>query len=190
MKSSYNNNKFKISAPTLNEKFELPDGLYSVSDIQDYFEYICKNIWKKHGENIDKPSVQIYVNKIESRITFKIKDGYSLELLTSETMKLLGSTENKITNDKNGENVPHLEITEVVLVHCDIVNNDYQQESRVLYTFVPNKSFGSLLEISPTNHINLKIFNSEYDKIKVWFTDQNSEPLEIEDRINLTMVIK
>ena len=86
--------------------------------------------------------------------------------------------------------MPHLEITEVVLVHCDIVNNDYQQDSRVLYTFVPNKLFGSLLEISPTNHIFFKIFNSEYDEIKVWFTDQNSQPLEMEDRINLTMVIK
>ena len=105
-------------------------------------------------------------------------------------MKLLGSTENKITNDKNGENVPKLEIAEVVLVHCNIVNNDYQQDLRVLYTFVPNKPFGSLLEISPTNHIFLKTFNSEYDEIKVWFTDQNSQPLEIEDRINLTMVIK
>ena len=82
-------------------------------------------------------------------------------------MKLLGSTKNKITENKYGENVPHLEITEVVLVHCDIVNDDYQQHSRVLYTFVRNKSFGSLLEISPTNHIFLKIFNSEYDEIKV-----------------------
>ena len=78
-------------------------------------------------------------------------------------MKLLGSTENKITKDKNGENVSHLEITEVVLVHCDIVNNDYQQDSRALYTFVPNKPFGSLLEVSPTNHIFLKAFNSGYD---------------------------
>ena len=105
-------------------------------------------------------------------------------------MKLLGSTKCKTTENKNGENVPHLEITEVVLVHCNIVNNDYQQDSRVLYTFVPNKSFGSLLEISPTNHIFLKTFNSEYNEIEVWFTDQNSKPLEIEDRINLTMVIK
>ena len=124
IKNSYNNNKFKISAPTWNDEFELPDGSYSVSDIQDYFEYILK----KHGEDIDKPSVQIYVNKIENRVTFKIKNGFSLELLTSETMKLLGSTENKKNKDKNGENVPHLEITEVVLVHCDIVNNDYQQD--------------------------------------------------------------
>ena len=105
-------------------------------------------------------------------------------------MKLLGSAENKITKDKNGENVPHLEITEVVLVHCNIVNNDYQQDSRVLYTFVPNKPFGSLLEISPTNHIFLKAFNSEFQDIGVWLTDQNSESLEIKDRINLTLVIK
>ena len=96
----------------------------------------------------------------------------------------------KIAKDKNGENVPHLEITEVVLVHCNIVNNDYQQDSRVLYTFVPNKPFGSLLEISPTNHIFLKTFNSEYNEIIIWFTDQSSQALEIEDRINSTMVIK
>ena len=105
-------------------------------------------------------------------------------------MKLLGSTENKITKDKNVENVLHLEITEVVLVHCDVVINDYQQDSRVLYTFVSNKPLGSLLLISPTNHIFLNTFNSEYDEIIVWFIDQNSQPLEIEDRINLTMVIK
>ena len=135
IKSSYNNNKFKISAPTWNDKFELPDGSYSVSDTQGYFEYIFKN----PGENFDNLSVKIYVNKIENRITFRIKNRYSLELLMYETKKLFGSTENKITKDKNGQNVPHLEITEVVLVHCNIVNNDYQQDSRVLYTFVSNR---------------------------------------------------
>ena len=122
-----------------------------------------------------------YVNKIANRVIFKIKDGYSLELLTPETIKLLGSTRNKITKYKNGENVPNLEITEVVLIYCNIVNNDYQQDSRVLYMFVPNKPFGSLLEISPRNHIFLQTFNMEYDEIKVWFSDQNSQPLEIED---------
>ena len=105
-------------------------------------------------------------------------------------MKLLGSTKNKITEDKNSENVPHLEITEIVLVHCNIVNNDYLQDSRILYTFVPNKPLGSLLEISPTNNVILKTFNSEYDEINIWFTDQNGKPLEIEDRIYLTLVIK
>ena len=105
-------------------------------------------------------------------------------------MKLLGSTKNRITKDKNGENVPHFEIAEVVvLVHVNTVNNDYQQDSRVLHTFVSNKLFGSLLEISPTNNICLKTFNSEYE-IKVWFTDQNSKPLEMDDRINLAIVIK
>ena len=91
-----------------------------------------------------------------------------------KTMDLLGSTENKITKDKSGENVPHLEITEVVLVHFDIVKNDYQQDSRILYTFVPNRPFGNLLEIAPTNLIPLKTFNSEFLYIDVWFTDQNS----------------
>ena len=96
IKSSYNNNKFKISASTWNDKFELI-WLYSISNIQDYFEYILK----KHAKNTDKLSVKIYGNKIENRVTFKIKDEYSLELLTPETMKLLGSTENKIIKDKN-----------------------------------------------------------------------------------------
>ena len=114
-----------------------------------------------HGESVDKPLVQIYGHKIENRVTFKIKNRYNLALLAPEIMKLLGSTKKKkkITKGINGENVPHLEITEVVLVHCDIVNNDYQQDSRVFYTFVPNKPFGNLLEISPTNHIFLKTFN-------------------------------
>ena len=82
------------------------------------------------------PSIRIYVNKIESRITFKIKTGYYLELLTLEKMKLLGSTTSQITKDENGENMPYLEINEVVLVHCNNVNNNYRQISKVLYTFV------------------------------------------------------
>ena len=152
VKSSYNNNKFKISASTWSEELELPDGSYSVSDIQDYFEYILK----KHSESVDNPSIRMYINRIENRITFNIKNGYYLELLTPETMKLLRSTESKITKDKIGENVPHLEIVELVLVHCNLVNNDHQQDSRILYTFVPNKTLGSLLEISPTNQIFIK----------------------------------
>ena len=180
VKSSYINNNFKISAPTWSEEFELPDGSYSVTDIQDYFEYILK----KHRESVDNPSIRMYINRIENRITFKIKNGYYLELLTPETMKLLGSTESKITKDKNGE------VVELVLVHCSLVNNDYQQDSRILYTFVPNKSFGSLLEISPTNKVFSKTFNSEFQEVKVWFTDQTSKPLELEHKINITLIIK
>ena len=104
-------------------------------------------------------------------------------------MKLLGSTESKMTKDKNGENVPHLQIVELVLVHCNL-NNDYHQDSRILYTFVPNKTFGSLLEISPTNHVFLKTLNSEFQEVKIWFTDQTSKPLELEDKINITLIIK
>ena len=126
---------------------------------------------------------------MENRITFKIKAGYYLEDLTPEITKLLGSTKSKINKDKNSENMPHLEIIEVILVHCNIVNNNYQQDSRVLYTFVPNKSFGQLLDISPKNFIFLKTFDSEFSYIEVWFTDQNSKPLEIEDKINITLVI-
>ena len=117
VESSHNNNKFKISAPTWSEEFELPDPSYSVSDIQDYFEYILK----KHRESVNNPTIRMYINRIENRITFKIKNGYYLELLTPETMQLLGSTESKITKDKNGENVPRLEVVELVLVHCNIV---------------------------------------------------------------------
>ena len=100
-------------------------------------------------------------------------------------MKLLGSTEFKITKDKHGENMCHLETTGVVLVHCNFANNDYQQHLRILFTFVTNRPFGSLLEISPRNNILLKTFNSEFQKIKVWFTDQNSKLLETENRISL-----
>ena len=113
IKSEHNNNKFKISAPTWNETFDLPDGSYSIDDIQDYFEFIMK----KHVILNDNPSIQIYANKIKNRIVFKIKTGYKLELLTPETMKLLGSTKRVVDKDKNGENVPKLESVEVVLVH-------------------------------------------------------------------------
>ena len=122
IKTEYSNNKFKISAPTWNETFDLPDGSYAITDIQDYFEFIIK----KHGTLSENPTVQIYLNKIKNRIIFKIKNGYKLELFTLETIKLLASTKNVLDKDKNGENVPKLEIVEVVLVHCNLVKNDYQ----------------------------------------------------------------
>ena len=156
IKKSYKNNKFKISLQygmkNLNYRMD------KILIIQDYFEYILKN----HDTVTDNSSIRICVNKTENRITFKRKTEYYLELLTPETMKILGNTKSKITKDVNGENVPHSEITEVVLMHCNIVNNDYQQDSRVLYTFVPNKSFGELLDISPKSFIFLKTLNSEF----------------------------
>ena len=120
---------------------------------------------------------------------FKIKTGFYLEILSPETMKLFGSTKSNINKDKTGENVPHLEINEEVIIHCNIVNNNYQQDSRVLYTLVFNKSLGQLLNISPKNFILLKTFKLEFSYIEVWFTDHNSKQLEIEDKINITLVI-
>ena len=133
IKSDYNNNEFKIFAPTWNDTFDLLDGSYSIANIQDYFEFIIK----KHEALTENPQIQIYPNKMKNRIVFKIKTGYKLELLTSETMKLLGSTKKVVHKDKNGENVPKLESVEAVLVHCNLVKNDYQHTSKVLFTFVP-----------------------------------------------------
>ena len=186
IKSSYNNNKFKISAPAWNDEFDLPDGLYSISDIQDYFEYIIK----MHEATADNPPAQTFTNKIKSRIVFKIKTDYKLQLLSPETMKLLGSTKKEVDQDKHGEDVPKLESVEVVLVHCNLVNNNYQQASKVLFTFVPNKQVGQLINISPhslTTMLNTK--NTEFSLNEVWFTDQNSKPLEIEDNVNMTLII-
>ena len=185
VKSTYNNNKFKISAPTWNETFDLPDGSYNISEIQDYIEYIIK----KHEIIGENAPILIYASIINNRIVFKIKSGYKLELLSKETMKLLGSTKDIIDADKNGENVPRLENVEVALVQCDLVNNSYQQASRVLFTFVPNKQYGQLISISPKSLIFLKTMITEFSEIEIWFTDQNNNSLEIEDNVNISLII-
>ena len=185
VKSTYNNNKFKISAPTWNETFDLPDGSYNTSEIQDYIEYIIK----KHetiGENVP---ILIYANTINNRIVFKIKSGYKLELLSKETIKLLGTTKDAIDANKNSENVPKLENVEVVLVHFNLVNNSYQQHSRVLFTFVPTKQYGQLISISPHSLVFLKMMSTDFSEIGIWFTDHNNNALEIEDYVNISLVI-
>ena len=123
VKSTYNNNKCKISAPTWSERFDLPDGSYNVPKIQDYIDYIIK----KHGTIGETAPILIYANTINNRIVFKIKTGYKLKLLSKETMKLSGSTKDIIDSDKNSENVPRLENVEVILVHCNLVNNSYNK---------------------------------------------------------------
>ena len=137
----------------------------------------------------DNPPVQIYSNKIKNRIVFKIKNGYKLELLTPETMKLLGSTNKVVDKDKNSENAPKLESVEEVLVHCNLVKNDYQRTSKVLFSFVPKKQFGQLLNISPHVFTMMNTVNTEFSSVEVWFTDQSSKALEIEDNVNLTLNI-
>ena len=104
-------------------------------------------------------------------------------------MKLLGSTKDTIDADNNGENVPRLENVEVVLVHCNLVNNSYQQHARVLFTFVPNKQYGQLISISPNSLIFLKTMNTEFSEIEIWFTDQNNNGLETEDNVNISLII-
>ena len=185
IKSFYNNNKFKISTPTWNKTFDLPDGSYNISEIQDYIEYIIK----KHEQIVENAPILIYANTINNRIVFKIKSGYKLELLSKETMKLLGSTSSITDADKNSENVPRLENVEVVLVHSNLVNNSYQQHSRVLFTFVPTKRYGQLISISPHSLVFLKTVNTEFSEIEVWFTDQNNNALEIEDNVNISLII-
>ena len=156
VKSTYNNNKFKISAPTWNDTFDSPNRSYNIPEIQDYFQYIIK----KH-ETIAKTSpILIYTNNITNRIVFKIKTGYKLELLSEQTMKLLGSTSNIIDADKSSDTVPRLENDELILVHCNLINNSYQQHSRVLFTFVPTKQYGQLISISPHSLVFFK--NYEY----------------------------
>ena len=185
IESSCYNNKLKISAPTWNNEFDLPDESYSISDIQDYFEYIVK----KHETTTDNPPVQIYTNKTKNRIVFKIKTGSKLELLSPETMKLLGSTKKDVDQDKDGGHVLKLESVEVVLVHCNLVNNNYEQTSKVLFTFVSNKQFGQLFNISPDSLAILNTTNTEFSSIKVWFTDENSKPLEIKGNVTMRLII-
>ena len=125
VKSDYNNNKFKISAPTWNDTFDVPDGSYSITALQNYFGYIIK----KHETIANVSPLLIDVNKIKNRIVFKIKSGYKLELLSKETMRLLGSSVDTIDGDKNSELIPKLESVDLVLVHCNLVNNSSYQQS-------------------------------------------------------------
>ena len=149
-------------------------------------------LWVSHQEHenlAENPAIQIYPNKIKNRIVFKIKTGYKLELLSPETMKLLGSTKKDVDKVKDGEDVLKLESFEVVLLHCNLVNNSYQQAYKVLFTFVPNKQFGQLITISPHLLTMLKTINAEFQSIQVRFTDQNNIPLETKDSLNITLTI-
>ena len=141
IKKSNKNSAIKITGQTRNEIFDLPDESYSVSDIQDHFEHLMK----KHQILINDPPLRIYVSKIENKTTLRTKTEQYLKLLTPKTMKLIGSAISKVTQDENGENLPHLEIIEVVLAHCNVVNNDYSRNLRVLNIFASIKSFGQLL---------------------------------------------
>ena len=153
----------KFLAPTWNDTFDLPDGSYSIADIQDYFEFIII----KQETLTENPSVEIYPNKIKNRTVFKIKTGYKLQLLTPETMKLLGSSKKDVDKDKNEENVPKLESTDVVLVHCNLVKNNYQHTSKVLFSFVPDKQLGQLINISPHSLTMMNTVDTKFSFVEV-----------------------
>ena len=136
----------------------MPDGSYSISELHSIYH-------KKHETFIENHPIQIYPNKIKNRIVFKIKTGYELKLLSPETMKLLRSTKKDVDKNKDGEHVPKLESVEVVLVHCNLVNNSYQQAPKVLFTFAPNKQFGQLITVSPHLLTMLKTTSTEFQSI-------------------------
>ena len=157
-----------------------------MSDIQDYIKYIIQ----KHETLTAIPLIYVFINQINNKLVFKIKGGSKLELQIPEKMKLPGSTKKLIEKIKNGEHVSSLEAVKVALVQCKLVDNQYQEKPEVLYTFTPNKSYAYLLNVEPSNLVFLKTLNTEFDEIIITFTNQNDRPLEIEVKVNLTLLIK
>ena len=188
IKEKYKNNKFKINVPTWDETFDLPDGSYTIANIQDYFLFIIKKREADVKSNEESP-ILIYPNEMKNRIVFKIKTGNKLELLTDEKMRLLGDRP-IIDRDKNSKNVPELDHVDSVLLHCNIVQSDYLQNSRLLYTFVPDKTFGKLLSIQSKMLLQSKTKDSIFGYIEIWFTDQDNNSLQIEDKVNVTLIIQ
>ena len=156
-----------------------------MSDIQEYIEYIIKN----HETLNTIPPIHVYISRMNKRLEFKIKDGYKLELQTPETMKLFGSIKRLIDKTKSGENVTCLEVVEVVSVQCNLLDNQYQQMSGVLYTFTPSKSYAYLLNVEPSYLVYLKVYNTGFDKMIITLTDHNGRLLQIEDKVNLILLI-
>ena len=175
IKSEYSNNKSKISAPRWNDTIGLPDDSYSIADITGLLW-----IYHRKTQNFDRESTSSNLSK---------KTGYKLELLTPEIIRLIGSTKKDVDQDKNDENIPKLESFEVVLVHCNLVKNDYQHRSKVLFIYFPNKQFGQLINVSPHSLTMMNTVNTEFSFAEVWCTDQARKALEIEDNVNLTLVI-
>ena len=154
------------------------------------FKIILDLLKKKHETITDENSpIKIYVNKITNRVVFKIKTGYKLQLLSQETMELLGSTKKEITKNEDAKLVPRLEIADVNLMHCNLVSNNYQPVSKALITFVPDKQFRQLITIESKSLTMLKAINAEFSFIEIWFTDQDNRPLQIEDQLNIALMI-
>ena len=184
IKSAYNSNNFKISPSTWNDKFDLPDGSYSTSDTQDYFRFIIK----KNETLTENAPVQIYTNKIKNRILLKKKNRIQIRIFIFRNNEIIKHNKH-VDQDKDGEDVSKLESFEIALVYCNLVKNNYKQASTVLFTFVPNKQFDQLINISPHSLTMLNTTNTEFSLIEVWFTYQNSKSLEIEGNVNMLLII-
>ena len=183
IKSAYNSNNFKISPSTWNDKFDLPDGSYSTSDTQDYFHFIIK----KNETLTENATVQIYTNKIKNRILLK-KNRIQIRIFIFRNNEIIKHNKH-VDQYKNGEDVSKLESFEIALVYCNLVKNNYKQASTVLFTFVPNKQFDQLINISPHSLTILITTNTEFSLIEVWFTYQNSKSLEVEGNVNMLLII-
>ena len=189
IKEQYNNNKFRLSGPTWSKDVTLPDRSYEIYQIHNYF---LDEVIKKHESNVksnEQSPVLIYANRILNRVSFTIKTGYKLELLTNETMRLVGNGP-IIDTTKNDENVPKLEIVRNVLVFCNLDQNVYLQDSKLLFSFVPNSRFGSLLSITPQVLKYCDTVDSIFDYIEISFTEQNGRPLQIDYDITVSIIIK
>ena len=189
IKEQYNNNKFRLSGPTWSKDVTLPDGSYEIYQIQNYF---LDEVIKKHESSVksnEQSPILIFANRILNRVVLRIKTGYKLELLTNETMRLIGDGP-IIDTTKNGENVPKLEIVRSVLVFCNLVQNVNLQDSKLLFSFVPNSRFGSLLSITPQVLKYCNTVDSIFDYIKVLFIDQSGRPLEIDDDITVSIIMR
>ena len=155
--------------------------------IQDYIKYIIK----KHQTLTTNFPINVYINIINNRLVFKTKNGYKLKLKNPETIKLFGSRKKLIDKTNNGENVPSLEVVQVVqvLVQCNLADNPYQYKSEVLYTFTPSKSYPYLFNVEPRNLAFLKTYSTDFDEIIITFTDDNGRLTKREDKVNLTLLI-
>ena len=189
IKEQYNNYEFRLSGLTWSEDVALPGGSYEISQIQNYF---LDELIETHESNVksnEQSQILIYTNRILNRVTFRIKTGYKLELLTNETMRLLGDAP-IIDSTKNGENVPKLEIVRNVLVFCNLVEDAYLQDSKLLFSLVPNSKFGRFLSITPQVLKYCDTVDSIFGYIEISFTDQNGRPLQIDDNIIVSIIIK
>ena len=183
------NNKFRLSRPTWSEDVTIADGSYEIFQIQNYFLDEVINKLESNVKSNEQSLILIHANRILHRVSFRIKKRYRLELLTNETMRLLGDGP-IIDITKNGENVPKLEIVRNVLVFCNLVENVYLQDRKLLFSFVPHSRFGSLFSITPNVLKYCDTLDSIFDYIEISFADQNSRPLEIDDDIRVKIIIK